>query len=229
MKYYLVLVHSRTKFELNYSKFAQVSQLEKIFKKFESFNRFWTNSIPKVLARYNIFVCSYRRIDQILRKLQLLRIFFKKFKMPYNHKLCINRHDWKVVTDSLVYQILNWYLKRFMSDRGLKSWKLDTNVRARASTHIRTAAKNRISRRFRLLWVLWYWCLNSKRFRSKVSKLTSIWMCRKFKFLYEKAKIYHCIIYRKLCAKWKNLLMYLMKDRKLNLDTLGYEEGEICN
>ena len=88
MKNHLVSVNLCTNFELNNSKFAQVTQftgnLKKIqnLKKFERFNRFWANSIPKVLDRFIIFVCIFRTIAQILRKLELPQTFFKKFKIP---------------------------------------------------------------------------------------------------------------------------------------------------
>ena len=58
MKPYLELVRSRTKFELDNLKFAQVRQFRANFrkiqnlKKFERFDRFWPNSTPKVLDRY---------------------------------------------------------------------------------------------------------------------------------------------------------------------------------
>ena len=50
--------------------------------KFERINRFWPNSIPKFFDGCNIFVCSFRTIARILRKLELPRPFFKKFKIP---------------------------------------------------------------------------------------------------------------------------------------------------
>ena len=88
MKHYLVLVHSYTRFDLNNSEFAQVAQFREKFqkiqnlKKLERFNRFWPNSIPKFLDGSNIFMCSLRTIARILRKLELPRPFFKKFKIP---------------------------------------------------------------------------------------------------------------------------------------------------
>ena len=99
MKHNIVLVYSSTKFQLDNSKFAQVRQFranfQKIqnFKNFERFNRFWPNSIPEVLDRYIIFVCSFRTIVQILGKLELPQTFFKTFKIPQNHKSAINRHE----------------------------------------------------------------------------------------------------------------------------------------
>ena len=76
-------VHLRTKFQLDKSKFA-LENFEKIqyLKKFECFNRFWPNSIPKFLDRCDIFVCSFRTTARILQKLKLPRLFFKKFKIP---------------------------------------------------------------------------------------------------------------------------------------------------
>ena len=88
IKHHSVLVHLPTKFQLDKSKFAWVRQFWKNsqqienLKKFERFNRFWPNSIPKFLNRCNIFVCSFRTIGQILRKLELPRRFFKEFKIP---------------------------------------------------------------------------------------------------------------------------------------------------
>ena len=40
-------------------------------KKFERSNRVWPNSIPQILNRYIIFVCTFGAIAQILRKLEL--------------------------------------------------------------------------------------------------------------------------------------------------------------
>ena len=88
MKHHSVLVRSCTKFELNNAKFAQVTQFTTNFqkiqnlKKFELLNRFWSNSIQKVLDRCIIIVCISRTIAQILRKLQVPQTFFKKFKNP---------------------------------------------------------------------------------------------------------------------------------------------------
>ena len=88
IKYHSVLVHLRIKFQLDKSKFSWVRQFwndsKKIqnLKKFERFNRFWPNLIPKFLDGCNIFECSFRtiaRILRILRKLELPRPFFKKF------------------------------------------------------------------------------------------------------------------------------------------------------
>ena len=85
-------MHLRTKFQLDKSKFAWVRQFwknsQKVqnVKKCECSNRFWPNSIPEFLDGFHIFVCSFRTIARILRKLELSRPFFKKFKIPYNHK-----------------------------------------------------------------------------------------------------------------------------------------------
>ena len=87
-KHHSVLVYSRTEFQLDESKFAWVRQLRKNsqkiqnLKKFERFNRFWPNSIPKFLDGCNTFVCSFRTLARILRKLKLARSIFKKFKIP---------------------------------------------------------------------------------------------------------------------------------------------------
>ena len=87
MEYNLVWVHSYTNFKLNNSKFSQVTQLRENFRKnpnlknFECLNRFWPNSIPKVLDRYIIFVCNLRAIAQILRKLKLPQASFKKLEI----------------------------------------------------------------------------------------------------------------------------------------------------
>ena len=81
-------MHLRTKFQLHKSKFVWVRQLwensQKIknLKKFERFNRFWPNSIPKFLDRNSIFVCSFRMIARILRKLKLPHTFFSNIQNP---------------------------------------------------------------------------------------------------------------------------------------------------
>ena len=49
-------------------------------KKSRRFNQFLRNSIPEVLHRYVIFVCSFMTIAQILQKLELTDI--KKKKIP---------------------------------------------------------------------------------------------------------------------------------------------------
>ena len=133
-------VHSCTKFKLDKSKFAWVKQFWKKIQNLEKcqrFNRFWSNSIPKFLDRFNIFVYSFRMIARVLQKLELPCPFFKKFKIPWNHKSAINchekSHDYRVVIALLVsYR----YLKPFMSYRGFKRWKSDTH----AHTHIHTDA-----------------------------------------------------------------------------------------
>ena len=90
IKHHPVFVHSHTKLQLDKSKFAWVWQFwegsQKIenMKKFEQLSLFWPNSIPQVLDQYIIFVCSFRTIAQILRKLELPRPFFKKLK---SHKI----------------------------------------------------------------------------------------------------------------------------------------------
>ena len=89
----LVLVHLRTKFQLDKSKFAWVRQFwknsQKIqnLKKFKRFNRFWPNSIPKFLDECYIFVCSFRTIARILRKLELPRPFFQKIQNPIKSQI----------------------------------------------------------------------------------------------------------------------------------------------
>ena len=85
MKHYLLLVHLRTKFQLENSKLHKLDNLEQVYKKFKisknlSSNRFLPNSMPKVIDRYIIFACSFRMMAQILRKLELLQTFFKNFK-----------------------------------------------------------------------------------------------------------------------------------------------------
>ena len=115
---------------LNNSKFSQVTQFRENFqkiqnlKKFKRSNRFWSNSIPKVLDRFIIFVCIFRTLAQILRMSDLPQTFFKKFKIQSNFRLGINlheiRHDWRGVTASLLNQILTRYLKPFMNYSALK-------------------------------------------------------------------------------------------------------------
>ena len=93
IKHHSVLVHLRTKFQLDKSKFSWVRQFwknsQKIqnLKKFERFNRFWRNSIPKFFDRCNIFVCSFRTIARILRKLELPRPFFQKIQNPIKSQI----------------------------------------------------------------------------------------------------------------------------------------------
>ena len=150
-------MHSSAKFQLATSKFAQVKQfranVQKIqnLKKFECLNRFWPNSIPKVLDQCNIFVCGFRTIAQILRKLE--RTFVKKFKIPFNHKLDINfyenRHKKRDVTISLVYQISCRYRKPFiMSYRGLRSFKSDTRTNTHTHPHYSEYSDTNISNFF---------------------------------------------------------------------------------
>ena len=89
----------RTEFQLYKSKFAWVrqfwgsSQKFKNLKKFERLDRFWPNLITKFLDGCNIFVCSFRTIARMLRKLEVLRPFSKNLK---SHKIK-NRHQlsWK--------------------------------------------------------------------------------------------------------------------------------------
>ena len=94
-------MYLRTKFQLDKSKFGWVRQFwknsQKIqnLKKFECFNRFRPNSIPKFVDECNIFVCSFRTIARILRKLELPRPFFKKFKIPYLESQIGHQLSWK--------------------------------------------------------------------------------------------------------------------------------------
>ena len=92
--YFLLGMNVRYTFKLPYSishgsarSLHKLHNSEKIFKKFnlkefERFHRFWSNLIPKVLDRCIIFVCIFRTVAQILRKLQLPQTFFKKLKIP---------------------------------------------------------------------------------------------------------------------------------------------------
>ena len=138
-------MHSYTNFELNNSKFAQITQFRENFqkiqnlKKFKRFNRFWLNSILKALDRCIIFVWIFKTIAQILQKLELPQTFKKKFKIPWNFRLGINlhesRHDWRGVTASLLYQISTWYFKPFMNYSGLKISKSDTYTHTHTHTH----------------------------------------------------------------------------------------------
>ena len=130
-------MHLRTIFQFDKSKFAWVRQFwknsQKIqnLKKFECFNRLWPNSIPKFLDGCNIFVCSFRTIARILRKLDVPRPFFKKFKIV----------TVQVATASQAYQISYRYLKPFMSYRGFKRWKSDTYTHAHTHTHTHTSRR----------------------------------------------------------------------------------------
>ena len=76
------------KFQLDDSKFAQVRQFRANFqkiqnlKKFERFNRCEPNSIPKVLDRYIIFLCSFRTIARILRNSTIQDTHIIKVTLP---------------------------------------------------------------------------------------------------------------------------------------------------
>ena len=88
-------MHSYTNFKLINSKFAQVKKFRENFrkiknlKKFERSNRFWPNSIPKILDRCIIFICNFRTMAQILRKLELPKTFSKNSK---SHKIRSRAH-----------------------------------------------------------------------------------------------------------------------------------------
>ena len=156
-------MHLPTTFQLDKSKFAWVRQFWKNsqtiqnLKKFERFNRFWPNSLPKFLDGCNILVCSFRTIARILRKLELPCCFSKNSKF---HKIT-NRA-------SIVMKIVTikglWLLHcrtKFHIDIASGLWVIGvSDVENRTHTHtrtyIQTPAKNHISRRFRLFWVLWH-------------------------------------------------------------------------
>ena len=165
IKYHSVLVHFPIKFQLDKSKFAWVRQFWENFqkiqnlKKFQRFNRLWPNLIPKFLDGCNIFVCSSRTIARSLRKLELPRPFSKNSKF---HKI-INRASivMKIVTIKGL-RLLHWRTK-FHIDISSRLWVIEvSNVKNRTHTHTRThtyirrPAKNHISRRFRLFWILWH-------------------------------------------------------------------------
>ena len=153
MKYYFWLVHLRTKFKLDNSKSAQIKQfkanIQKIPnpKKFECFNRFWQNSIPKVFDQYIIFGCSFTTIARILRKLELPQTFFEKFKIIKFQKIVTIKEAW----------LLHWCTK-FQLDISSRLWvigvwkvenrahaHIHTHTHTHTHTHIQTSAENHIS------------------------------------------------------------------------------------
>ena len=158
-------MYSCTKFELDKSKFTHVRHFRANFQKiqtlekFERFNRFWPNSIPKVLDRYIIFVCIFRAIAQILRKLELYhRLFSKNSK---SHKI----FKWasicmKIVTIERAW-LLHWctkfqlYIPQAIYElSGFEKLKIGHACAHRHThTNIRTPVKNHISSCFRLFWV----------------------------------------------------------------------------
>ena len=130
MKHHSVLVHLRTKFQLDKLKFAWVRQFwknsQKIqnLKKFECSNRFWPNSIPTFLDGCHIFVCSFRTIARILRKLILFFLNSKFHKITNRASIVV-----KIVTIEVLW----------MSSR---LWVIGvSNVENRTHTHTRTQAR----------------------------------------------------------------------------------------
>ena len=132
-------MHLPTKFQLDKSKFACVRQFwknsQKIqnLKKFERFNRFWPNLIPKFLDGCNIFVCSFRTIARILRKLELPRS-----KNSKSHKIT-NRASivMKIVTVKRLW-LLHWRTI-FHIDISSRLWVIGVlNVAHRTHTHTHT-------------------------------------------------------------------------------------------
>ena len=67
---------------MTFAQFRENFQKIENLKKFEHFNRFGLNSIPTVLDKYIIFMCNFRTIAEILRKLELPQTFVKKFEIP---------------------------------------------------------------------------------------------------------------------------------------------------
>ena len=117
--------------------FCKNSQKIQNLKKFERFNRFWPNSIPKFLGGCNIFVCSFRTIARILRKLELPRPFFKRFN---SHKITNRASNvMKIVTIKGLWS-LHWRTKFHidissrLSYRGFKRLKSDTYTHAHTHT-----------------------------------------------------------------------------------------------
>ena len=133
-------------------KFSKNSKSEK----FERFNRFWPNSIPKFLDRYsNIYVCSFRTITRILRKLELPHPFSKNLK---SHKIK-NRASivMRIVTIKGLW-LLHWCTKFHIDISSrlwiIGLWNVENQTHMHTHKYIPTPAKNHISRRFRLFWVL---------------------------------------------------------------------------
>ena len=79
--------------KLKYSNHLKVRQFTANFqkiqnlKKFERFNRFRPNSVPKVLDRYIIFACSLRMIARIQRKLDIFQKIQNPIKSQNGHQL----------------------------------------------------------------------------------------------------------------------------------------------
>ena len=53
-------------------------------------------------------MCSFRTIARNLRKLKLPRRFFKKFKIPQNHKSGLNSHENFISISQAVYKLSNF-------------------------------------------------------------------------------------------------------------------------
>ena len=112
-KYYCVLVHWGSKFELDKSKFAQVRQLKANFRKIQNLKESDREPELSILAQFN----TKRKVRAgVLQKIKSLI----KFQIGISD-LHENRHDRRGVTCSLVYQISTRYLKQFISYSGLKS------------------------------------------------------------------------------------------------------------
>ena len=135
IKHHSVFVHFCTKFQLDKLEFAWVrqfwvnSQIIQNLKKFERFNRFLPNSLPKFLDWCYIFVCCFRMTARILRKLELPRPFFKKFKIPYLWLLHCTKFHIDISSGLWVIGV----------------WNVENRAHTHTHTYIRMPAKNYIS------------------------------------------------------------------------------------
>ena len=145
-KSYSEWVQSRTKFELDKSKFAQVRQFIANFpkiwsiKKSRRFNQFLRNSIPEVLYRYVIFVCSFMMRAQILQKLELTDI--KKKKNSLKSQMA-HQFSWKLSQIKLreCFIGLPYFNSIIQAVYKVENMKIEY-----VQIHCRAPAKDRISR-----------------------------------------------------------------------------------
>ena len=80
IKFVYNLKVSNDSYKFCYKTFWKNSQKIQNLKKFECFNRFWPNSIPKFLDGCNIFVCSFRTIARKFTKVRATPSFFQKIQ-----------------------------------------------------------------------------------------------------------------------------------------------------
>ena len=133
----------RTQFQLDKSEFAWVRQFWKNsqqiqnLKKFECFNRFWPNSIPKLIVECNIFVYSFRTIARISRKARKsYHVLFPKNSK--SHKITDGASIVIKILTIKGFWLLHWCTK-FHIGISSRLWVIGVwNVRNRAHLHART-------------------------------------------------------------------------------------------